>query len=740
MSTRLHDTDDTDQTDQRRTPSWTCRARWLLVSGGATSLLMLVVYLWDRTAFVVDDKHDQYLPVAMDIGRRLTNGEWLPVIDPNLGIAGNYAIDIQYGVFNPTHWLVDIVLSRLTDLQLAGFVWSLSFEVILAVGSTALTRRLRMPGAWAAAAGLAVASGGWVFFKLAPNWMPGLVSLAWVPWLWWAWVGGGGRVRFRDCAGVAAFTFLVISGGWPSTWLVFGALMIGLGLESVVRRDGGRSSGGWLEPWLLRAASALAGLVLAALCLLPLLTAQDYTVRRTAIGNDNFLTGNLADMLAFAAPQLHGDILTFGGQTTLRLPVYFAVWFAVVVLWCTRWDASLWRRPGVVTSVAGGVLMLLLTQVPSSMGALRDPIRQLAGAQLFLAIGVCAVAAAGRWAVTRTRVLGVLGSIAVMGWLSWARDPQGPGTLTGILVVAGAACLLVVVTARARRYIALTALVTTFGLSVLTFGLYHGDRRPTDIQPASQLTAGALDLRTADEPIFAAYSAGGPPQWEQWQDDGVGRAFANLRAEGRMAPGYTSLAQSGFRHRFCIQVAQGQGCDTELERLFAAEPTTGRPWVDLLGYRTIVVQGPQRQQMMQRLAGTSWQLIDAGSQFQEFRRSGPLAVSGRVTHVIGTASVRALEMSRQTQEYEVSTAGGARLVFRDLYWPGYVATLDGVRVPVEPLGGTLVSVQLPPGAAGTLRLSYVPISRQALIVLPATSAALLAGVALCIAVRSRRRR
>lgn len=721
-------------------PSRRSRTGWLLTSGGGTALLMLVVYLWDRTTFLVDDKHDQYLPVARDIGRRLLDGEWLPVIDPDLGIAGNYAIDIQYGVFDPTHWVVDIVLSRIGDLQLAAFVWSLAFEVVLAVGTTALGRRLRMPGAWAAAAGLAVASSGWVFFKLAPNWMPGLVSLAWIPWLWWAWVGGSERVRFRDCLGIAAFTALVIAGGWPSTWLVFGAMMLGLGLESVVRRDRSRASGGWLEPWLLRAVSALAGLTLAALTLLPLLKAQDETVRRSTIGNDNFLTGNLADMLAFAAPQLHGDILTFGAQTTLRQPVYFVAWFAVAVIWCTRWDARLWRRPGVVTSVAGGVLMLLLTQVPSSMGALRDPIRQLAGVQLFFVIGVCAVAAAGQWAVTRARVVGTLGSVAAMGWLSWARQPEGPGTLTGILVVAGAACVLLLVIGGARRFVGVTALVTTFGVTVLTFALYHGDRRPNDVQQPDQLTTGALGLSTADEPIFAAYSTGGPAQWEQWQDDGVGRAFSNLRAAGRMAPGYTSLAQRGFRQRFCILSAQGQGCETQLARLFADEPTTGQPWVDLLGYRTIVVQGPQRQQMMQRLAGATWQLVGEGRQFQEFRRSGAIAVTGRITYVIGTASVQATAMSRQTQTYEVSTADGARVVFRDLYWPGYVATLDGRQLPVGRLGETLLTVQLPPGAAGTLRVSYEPLTQRSLVALPATSAALLGGVGLWIAVRSRRRR
>ncbi len=723
-------------------------AGWLLVSAATTALLMGVVYLWDGTAFLVDDKRNQYLPVAMDIGRRITAGEWLPVIDPNLGISGNFALDIQYGLFEPTHWLVDIGLSRFSDLQLAAFVWSLVFEVLLAVGTTALGSRLQMAGPWASAAGLAAASGGWVFFKLSPGWMPGLVSIAWLPWLWWAWIGvrrrGSSetsyrRLRFRDCLGVAVFTYLVIAGGWPATWLAFGAMVVGLGLEAVVRRDPAAGVREWLEPLLLRGLAALAGLTAALLCLLPLYNAEAFTVRGSDIGNDNFLTGNLADMLAFAAPQLHGDILTFGGQTTLQLPVFFAVWFGVVVLWCTRWDVTVWRRPGLVTAVAGCLLMLLLTQVPSSMGALRDPIRQLAGAQLFFAVGVCALAGSGRWLVTAPRAVGVAASVAAMGWLSWARQPAGPGTLTGIIVVAVAGALLLWAAARMPGYTAVTAIVTTLGLSLLTFGLYHGDPEPSDTQQPDRLTAGVLALTKADGPIFAAYGSGNPALWDRWQNDGVGRAFSDLRAEARIAPGYSSLGQRGFRLHICVRVAQGNGCPSELSRLFTSEPTTGQTWADLLGYRTILVAGDHQQRRFETLAPAMWHLVASGADFNEYQRSSAASVAGRVTGVIGQADITVTALSNESQSYDVRTPGGARLVFRDLFWPGYEATLNGAPVPVGVLGGTLLTVRLPPGSDGHLQISYVPLTPRALIAFPAAAAVLLGAVGLWI-LRSRRRR
>jgi hypothetical protein len=91
-----------------------------------------------------------------------------------------------------------------------------------------------------------------------------------------------------------------------------------------------------------------------------------------------------------------------------------------------------------------------------------------------------------------------------------------------------------------------------------------------------------------------------------------------------------------------------------------------------------------------------------------FSRRLPLEIQGRITAVIGDASVRAVDVERSRQTYDVNSETGATLVFRDLYWPGYVATLDGQPLTVRPLDRTLVTVELPPGSAGTLTLRYDP--------------------------------
>lgn len=719
---------------------WPARAAWLAVSAGTTAVLMVVVYAWQPQFYLVDDKRNQYLPVMMDIGRRLLAGEWLPVIDPNLGNAGNYSLDVQYGLFEPVHWLVAIGLSGFADLQLAAFVWALVFEVLFAVGTTALASRLRMPGAWAAAAGLAAAASGWVFFKLSLDWVPGLMSITWVPWLWWSWTGLGGRLRARDCLGIAVFSYLVFASGWPSTWLAFAALVAGLAAEAFARRDRTAGLHAWLEPLVVRSTCALAGVVSAGLTVLPLSNAASYTIRQVGVTNNDYLTPNLADVLAFAAPQLNGELLQFPSGVFISRPVFFAVWFGVVILWSVRWDRALWQRPAVITSVVGCAAMVVLMQAPSSLGPIRNQIRQLSGAQLFFAVGVCALAHAGPLVVSRARVMGIFATVAVMGGLSWSRNPGGGDAFAGILVVGVAAVVLVVVIAWVPRFAAVMAVASTFGLTLTAFGLYNSGHDPLRLREPDRLTAGTLDLTSRDAPVYFAHQPGGPGVWDVWQRDGVGRGFSDLRAGARVAPGYSSIMQRAFHAQMCLTSAHGQACPRTVDRLFEQEPTTGVPYVDLLGYRTLVVQKGRLRVAFDEVATPDWHLVKQGAGVVEYQRDGPIAVAGRVTDVLGRADLRAVSLSNATQAYQVSTPTGATLVFRDLYWPGYVATLDGRRLPVTPLHGMLVSVELPPGAEGRLVVSYVPLSNASLVVLPGTSLLLLGAGCVWVLVRGRRSR
>ena len=143
------------------------------------------------------------------------------MIDPDLGRSGNYALDLQYGLFEPTHWLTAIALSYVDNLALAATLWAAAYLALLAAGVCALLLRLKVAGGWAAATAVGVAASGYLLFWAAPSWIPALVSLAWVPWWWWAAVGSPQRAWRLVASGLLAF--LICAGGWPATWLSGGS-------------------------------------------------------------------------------------------------------------------------------------------------------------------------------------------------------------------------------------------------------------------------------------------------------------------------------------------------------------------------------------------------------------------------------------------------------------------------------------------------------------------------------------
>ncbi|MEJ7743380.1 MAG: hypothetical protein WKF73_13030 [Nocardioidaceae bacterium] len=654
----------------------------------STAAVLLLLRQLEPRFWFVDDLRNQYLPVARDIGRRLRGGEF-PTIDPDLGSGGNFALDLQYGLYEPLHLLSSVCLSYLGDFALAGFLWALVYLLVLALGTTCLSLRLGAVGPWAAAAGVAAATSGYVLYWLAPNWIPGLLSIAWLPWFWWAWIG---RLAPLRCVAIGVFTFLVVASGWPATWLMFAALGLGLLAEELTVRDrDARSS--WLVPLAIRVTAAIGGAIPAVITVLPLIRAAGYTIRTDDIHNSNMLVPNLADILGFASPTLHGEIVSFGGQAILETPVYFAAWFALPMLWLVPWRASLMRRPGVISAGIGCLVMTLLTQAPSDLGPLRNPIRSLAGVQFFLLITVVALTCAGSLVVNRHRVFGIAASLTALGWLTWSRDPAGPDGLVGVVIVAALALLLVVAVKRHTTTGALVAWAGSAVMAVVAFQL-----APTEVDTSSWIraSAGNISLTAADRPVFASYPREDAAVMERWFSDGVGRGFQRLSAKVRSAPGYSSIRQIGFDNRFCIKTSHGYTCDSSARRLFKAEPETGRPWVDLLGYRTVVLAGAKRHRFWKSVAGDEWKRMDKGTDFVKYRRSEVPVVAGRITHVDGDAEVRELEVRNDIQSYDVAAPGGATLVFRDLFWPGYIASLDGERLKVSSLSNTLLVVELPP--------------------------------------------
>ena len=694
-------------TTERRPARGPAVRRWLgwqAATLGSLAALVVYIGLTAPRFFFAGDKQNQYLPAARDIGRRLRDGEWLPVIDPDLGRSGNFALDLQYGIFEPTHWVVAIALSYVDNLSVAALLWAAAFLAVLAAGVCALCMRLGVDGAWSAAVALGVATSGYVLFWAAPSWIPGLVSLAWVPWWWWCAVSP--RTRAPAVVGSGVLTFLICGGGWPATWIIWGALVLGYLVEAVVHR----AEPGRLRAALLHLLASAGGGVVALLTVLPLERAVDYTNRNTELTNHGAFVANLADLLTFASPGYESAMPGLGFPQ--KAPLFFGVWFVLVLLWLVPWQRIVLRRPGVVTAAVGLAVTALATQAPTNLGALRWPVRTLPGVPLFLGVGVAVAVAVLGLRFTKGRVLGIALSVAAIALLSWFRVPNRDHWLVPSLLLAAAAAVLLVVIRTAPRRAGTVALVTT----VLMAGwaaTVHADDGMADRGTPSHLGPGALDL--THEPTLVLYPHGNSTQWFP---QGVASGFLRLTAEQRTQPGYSSIGQKGWDERFCTQSAHAYTCGNAAAQVNDVEPTTGLTWAELLGYRNIVVYRHD-QHMVRWRRGVHlltalgrpdpWVREKSTRDFVLYHRNPAPEAVGRITGVDGQAGVAAVDVNRESQTYRVSSAKGATLVFRDLYWPGYEATLDGKPLTVSALDDTLVTVTLPPGSRGTLELRYVAI-------------------------------
>jgi hypothetical protein len=160
----------------------------------------------------------------------------------------------------------------------------------------------------------------------------------------------------------------------------------------------------------------------------------------------------------------------------------------------------------------------------------------------------------------------------------------------------------------------------------------------------------------------------------------------------------------------------GFTCPSGLTFLSSVEPTTGQRWLDLLGTQTLVVHKSFVEGLEAALV-EPWELQSSTKDFEVYQRAVP-ALPGRISYIEQPSQVQLQSSSPLRQTYTVDAGRDARrIVFSDVFWPGYSATFDGRPLPVEALANSLVSVVLPE-QEGVLVVSYTPAgSRSAALLL-----------------------
>jgi hypothetical protein len=728
------------------------RRSWpaVLLSAAIVAGLFTLLFLRNHRFAYIDDRQADGVAKLVDMGRILQSGEW-PWLSTNAVNSGGYAVEYQNGVFNPVNLAFGVLMGDLDDAAFASFLHLLAHLVLLAGAAAWLGRTVGLDTAWAVAFGVSVGFQPYTVFWGAA-WYQAIVSFSWFVLAVAAAVALHRTGRSWHGWLLLVATYLCHQSGWPLAIPVLGLFV---GALVVVRLVTGspRGATAWLAAWY--AGGALASLV----GLYPLVRSFEFASRSSSISNtSNFNVAPLEGLVHAADPSYWGWFANFDGYLLQDLPHFYVAWFLLPVLVFWR-PGPAWTRPPVRALVLAAVGLLIVTALgalgPERFLVFRFPTRFLQYSGFFLLLAVALLVAHGSFTFTRRRaaVLGVLLVVQVGNALQ--AHPDGPGRIVGLGALLTGLCLAMVVlraavlatgrwrpiarVASTRGSDAVVAVGTVVVLAAVAY--LHPMARGVDWGFPHDLTA--VDPLSRED--YTLWFGNYPPLVEPDElpspADDVAAFYEEYRASSmgllvgdRQVNGYSPLAHRFLREHLPID-DQGNFGDTGAELFTAVDPATGLPWLDLLRVDQVVALLGPRDALLGASLDASWQRVAEGSYTATYRRA-PYDLPGLVSYAAPPVAVAPREAcpvqhSRECVDVSVSGDAPGRIVFARLWFPGYAATLDGEPVDVVRHDGTLVAVDLPPGADGELVVSYrspgfVPLAALAVAVVAGLAVAQLA--------------
>jgi len=746
MTTRLADTTEEDTTSDTRVQVeagltrrqyWSWFSAYLLVQSG----FLLVLRRLSPRFFYIDDLQAQYLPVFHWFGRHLSGGR-PPLISPELGAAGNFVADPQYGALDPAHWLMSWLVGQFSNLYAAAWLLGAGAVLILGLGVVALLLAYRCPPPIAVAAAVGVSSTGMVLW-IGSSWWPLLWTTAWLPWLWYGLAARGRHAVV--CVGISAW--LLAAGGYPYN-LLFAAVTVAAQLAERWISGGPKALAS--RECLTRTGAGLGGALIAIPGLLSAAQMVPYATRgvpTTALGNEGSFIVNLADIL-LGQSTLTPNVAFWGGPLVLA-PIAATTVFAVPALALVSWRRTAFR-PGVVTAAVMVGAALVATQLlPTHAGPFRFPWRYLANFQLYLPI-LAALGLTYGFVVNKARLAVAVALVVLQFALASGRAPlQLPwhvvalvigvlaigslavhrqATRGPIVVLAGAA---LVVTSVAGGVLSERAATALNARDVATFGPFG---RPPIGEPARNIpvrTSWGYTveqyreqlLLSSDDPTVLMWDPAFAQSVDGWES-GILAGNANLIADVEPGFGYTASGHQAWSERGCVlRLGELVPTDDCVEPLLDEVPGyPGSSWVDLMSSNEVLLSLGAPPAIQEHFLGQGWRQDGQLGEFQRYVRAE--ALPGRVTATSGGVTVRQASDEdirpgyggQPLGTYLVSTQQeDAELVLRIPYWPGMTATVAGEAVDVHGLEGTLTVVELPRGLSDApVRIEFRPVGEPLL--------------------------
>lgn len=667
---------------------------------GAYSLIPL---LGSRDVYMRGDSAAQFAPTWFHLGEMVRGGAWPPSMDPDAFAGGNYAAEGLFGIYNPLNLLIWLGVSGAGDLMVAVTAVKCLALVMLALG-TYLVCREYDAAPWAAAAvATALPFSGFTLWWDAGSWPAGLFAFAYAPWVWWSFrkaTRGTLNPFWAFLAGV-----LAVTNGNPYGTLAVAVIGFGLLVECLANRNRAGSvrlllTGGCVAAFL-------------PLVYLPLLRTSELAGRTTGplIENTERLRPNLGDLLGFSNPTFVPGIDAVTGP--MQVPATYFCWFLLPLLPWLQYSALRQHARAMASVAVVGLIYLLMTLGPSDLWMFRWPLRLIE--YFWLAVGVAFSVLLSKGLERNhwpRRLSATAALVAYASFQAWAQEPLWTS------VAFGGAAMLILLTVIMTAWLrwgpptpALLAVLLIAGTGVALVGqakIFHENESsrvyhvPSDVSLLED-RFGDLDGRIIQ---FADMRPLQEPNHDRalraaWLDFLPGSLYHVAGVEA--VNNYTGMGFRPFERQLCLHY-EGFTKPCGYRNIWKPVAPGLPPLADLLKLRTIVVA---TNQSVGVTPAADWRTgeVDART---VLTRTSPLPwPDSRLSFAEpGITVTGARTVDDVSEVVHVNAPGGGELVFAMLAWPGYTASLDGRPLEVRHDTAGLLSVDLPAGVEGTLKLSY----------------------------------
>lgn len=688
---------------------------WLLATPLTALLVGLVPLLANRRYFFYGDTQIAYSGWWYELGNQVLHGH-LPLLSLQSWESGNAAAEGQWGLFNPLTILLGVAVRLSPNVVAVVTLFKLALIMLSALGTYLLLRSYRVNARAAYVGGILVGLGGQSVYYDWPAWVNGGMAAALLPWAWWL---TRRAMRGRNPLPALLACYLLVTVGYVYAALYLAIVLVICLVDAAVARD----RAALLRALGIGAFSALVVLIV----YLPGVLSASVTVRANF---DIESTG--------AHPVTLTNILTSMLPTTGPL---YLLWCLPLVLWIdvARARIALHELRG---AVVGTVIVLAWVLGPNKIGPLRWPTRDLPALMVVLVVLLVVVVSRSIVVPGRGRILASLAWLLAATWVVMSLDWGSRGkTLAGAAVV-GAAIGVVAWSLRRRGPVAAVAIaVCTVAVFVTQHALTDAVTAVDRHSPAraagykTQLTAARGDVM-----VIGNWATASVEQSSLAKQLLVGSTW--YRNPAPVLNGYSAIGFRTFGARFCLTY-NGFTCKGALTAVLADEPTTGRPWVDLLSISTLVMYRPDFTASRLNRPPAGWTVAAKSGATVTWVRDTPVPTAGAPVWTSPGVRIDDQHGSTRTERFRVDSvpSGGGTVILSRLAWPGY--TVSGASL-AKPTATFLVTVHLAPSSTGrTVTLAWNPPGWRT--ELTAWGLAVLGGLAWSIAIvvlsaRNRRRR